>query len=158
MSTIDVDIVLAEYGSQTPQSITRSLSFSTHNSDNFNSTADVNIEVLSSPSHSIPPISQEDNTSIPDCAQNYCQCVCTTLTTNCDDHSPIENETIILLEPTPSSIVLTHVTTESAPSASTNCQPKKIIRPRLLVDQAEISNNDCANSNCDSSKRPGGML
>jgi hypothetical protein len=91
MSTIDVDIVLAEYGSQTPQSITLSLSFSNHKSGNFNSTADVDIEVPFSPLYSTSPKSQEDNTSIPNGAQNYCQCVCTSLTTNCDDYSPIEN-------------------------------------------------------------------
>ena len=86
MSSIDVDIVFAESGSQTPQSITLSLLFSNYNSNNFNSTADMDIEVPFSPSHSIPPKSQEDNTSIPDGAQNYHQCVCTTLKANFDDH------------------------------------------------------------------------
>ena len=67
--------------------------------------------------------------------------------------APIENEIIILLEPMPSSIVQ-----ESALPASINCQPKQMIGTRLRVDQVEIGNNDCANSNCDNSKRLGWIL
>jgi len=36
--------------------------------------------------------------------------------------------------------------------------PKRTIKPRLLTDQAEISENDCANSDCEDPKRQSEMV
>ena len=83
--------------------------------------ADGDIKGLSSPLHSTPPKSQEDNNDIPDGAQNDEHCIHTTPTTNHNDHEPIENAIVILLEPTPPSIVQIDNAAESVPSASTNC-------------------------------------
>jgi hypothetical protein len=74
------------------------------------------------------------------------------------NNNTIEGETS---QPAPASVVQTHAAVESAtinthPSASG--QPKQTIRLRLHADQAEISDNDCANSDCDDPKRSGELL
>jgi len=61
------------------------------------------------------------------------------------------------------SAVEMHAAVESAtinthPSASGRGRPKRTIRLRLHADQAEISDNDCANLDCDDPKRPGELL
>jgi hypothetical protein len=47
-------------------------------------------------------------------------------------------------------------TVDANPSASR--RPKRTIKPRLRADQADISDNDCANSDCEDLKASGEMI
>ena len=139
--------------SETPPS---SPSFSDHNSDHFDEMNDVeDVQVSLSITHSVPE-SQRSNTDIPDDAPND-QPFHTTIDHNSNNNT-IEGETS---QPAPASVVQTHAAVESATidtHPSTSGRPKRTIRPRLHADQAEISDNDCANSDCDDPKRPGELL
>jgi hypothetical protein len=147
--------------SETPPS---SPSFSDHNSDHFDETNDIeDVQVSSSITHNVHE-SQRSNADVPDDAPND-----QPLHTTINHNNTIEGETSqptpaqpTPSQPAPASVVQTHAAVESAtidtqpPSASR--RPKRTIRPRLHADQAEISDNDCANSDCDDPKRPGELL
>lgn len=61
-----------------------------------------------------------------------------------------------MLQPAPPSVVQMHAAAESVTvntqPPSTSCWPKLTIRLRLQADQAEISNNNCTNSDCNNLK------
>ena len=100
----------------------------------------------------------ESSTDVPDDAPND-QPLRRMMIDRNSDNNTIKGETS---QPAHASVVQTHAVVESAtvdtrpPSASR--RPKRTIRPRLQADQAEISDNDCTNSDCDDPKRPGELL
>jgi hypothetical protein len=100
--------------------------------------------------------SQRSNPDVPDDAP-VDQPLHTTI-----DHNPnnntIDSETS---QPVPASVVQMHAAVESAmidTHPSTSRRPKQTIRLRLHADQVEISDNNCANLDCDNPKRPGELL
>ena len=100
--------------------------------------------------------SQRSNPDVPDDAP-VDQPLHTTI-----DHNPnnnmIDSKTS---QPVPASVVQMHATVESAmidTHPSTSGRPKRTIRLRLHADQVEISDNNCANLDCDDPKRPGELL
>ena len=96
------------------------------------------------------PKSQSSNYNVPNNAPND-----QSLNHNSNNNT-IEGE---ISQPAPASVVQTHAAVELATiNPSTSRRPKRTIRPRLHADQAEISDNDCANSDCDDPKRPGELL
>ena len=72
----------------------------------------------------------------------------------------IADKIIPASEPAPSLSERTNTpnlaTVDANPSASR--RPKRIIKPRLRADQADISDNDCANSDCEDPKASGEMI
>jgi hypothetical protein len=157
--TSDAEVVPDDdSGSETPPS---NPSSSGHNSDHFDETNGAeDVEVSSSATRSVLE-SQGSKPDAPDDSDTpNGQPLHITIDHNSNNNT-IEGET---LQPPLPPVLQTHAAAESVtvdnpsrpPSASR--RPKRTIRPRLQADQAEISDNDCTNSDCDDPKRPGELL